>query len=229
MWYFEIKILDLVYHINSIYVQIVSASPTLLLNAILATWAQFCKDCYIISTCTPSCPATGTAWLWWLAWAGAWLCYPLMWLSIYNKEWDITVIQPISSTSTSELFNTLRPKQNGRHFADDIFKCIFLNENDWISLTISLKFVPKGPINNIPALVQIMAWRRLGDKPLSEPMMVSLPTHICVTRPQWVKKALVDIWIDLYLIKFQFLAILCVFVFLSLEEFFITGVQSCPY
>ena len=68
-----------------------------------------------------------------------------MWLSIYNKEWDITVIQPISSTSTSELF----------------------------------------------------------------------------------KKALVDIWIDLYLIKFQFLAILCVFVFLSLEEFFITGVQSC--
>ena len=49
-----------------------------------------------------------------------------------------------------------------------------------------LKFVPKGPINNIPAMVQIMAWRRPGDKPLSEPMMVSLPTHICVSRPQWV-------------------------------------------
>ena len=49
-----------------------------------------------------------------------------------------------------------------------------------------MKFVPKGPINNIPALVQIMAWRRPGDKPLSEPMMVSLPTYICVTRPQWV-------------------------------------------
>ena len=32
-----------------------------------------------------------------------------------------------------------------------------------------MKFVPKGPINNIPALVQIMAWRRPGDKPLSEP------------------------------------------------------------
>ena len=42
-------------------------------------------------------------------------------------------------------------------------------------------------INNIPALVQIMAWRRPDDKPLSEPMMVSLLTHICVTRPQWVK------------------------------------------
>ena len=47
-------------------------------------------------------------------------------------------------------------------------------------------FFPKGPINNIPALVQIMAWRCPGDKPLSETMMVSLPTHICVTRPQWV-------------------------------------------
>ena len=83
--------------------------------------------------------------------------------------------------------NTLRPRQNGRHFADDIFKLIFLNENVWISIEISLKFVPQGPINNIPALFQIMAWRRSGDKPLSGPMMVRLPTHICVTRPQWVK------------------------------------------
>ena len=75
-------------------------------------------------------------------------------------------------------FNTLRPRQNGCHFADNIFKCIFLNENVFISI--------KCPTNNIPALVQIMAWRRPGDKPLSEPMMVWLPTHICVTRPQWV-------------------------------------------
>ena len=49
-----------------------------------------------------------------------------------------------------------------------------------------MKFVPKCPINNISALVQIMAWRRPGVKPLSEPMMVRLPTHICGTRPQWV-------------------------------------------
>ena len=83
--------------------------------------------------------------------------------------------------------NTLRPRQDGRHYPDDIFKCIFLNENVWISIEISLKFVPKGPINNIPSLVQIMAWRRPGDKPLSEPMMVRFTTHICVTRPQWVK------------------------------------------
>ena len=82
--------------------------------------------------------------------------------------------------------NTLRPRQNGRHFADDILKCIFLNGNVWILIKISLKFVPKGPINNIPTLVQIMAWCRPGDKPLSESMMVSLLTHIYVTRPQWV-------------------------------------------
>ena len=82
--------------------------------------------------------------------------------------------------------NTLRPRQNRRHFADAIFKCIFLNENVWILINISLKFVPKGLINNIPPLVQIMAWRRPGDKPLSEPMMVNLLTHICLTLPQWV-------------------------------------------
>ena len=51
-------------------------------------------------------------------------------------------------------------------------------------LKFSLKFVPKGPIDNISALVQKMAWRRPGDKPLSDPMMASLPTHICVTRPR---------------------------------------------
>ena len=62
------------------------------------------------------------------------------------------------------IFNTLRPKQNGRRFADGTFKRIILNENVRISIKISLKFVPKGPINNNPALVQIMAWLRSGDK-----------------------------------------------------------------
>ena len=83
--------------------------------------------------------------------------------------------------------NALRQRQNRRHFADNIFKCNFMNENVWIPLRIPLKFVPKGPINNTTALVQIMAWRRPGAEPLSEPLLVFLPTHICVTRPQWVK------------------------------------------
>ena len=80
--------------------------------------------------------------------------------------------------------NILRPRQNGREIPDDIFKCIFLNENIAVSISISLKFVSKGLIDNMAALVQIMAWRRSGDKPLSEPMMVSLLTPICVIRPQ---------------------------------------------
>ena len=81
-------------------------------------------------------------------------------------------------------------EKNGRHFPDDIFKCIFFNENVWIFIKISLKFVPRGQINNIPEVVRIMAWRRPGDKPLSEPMMVNVLTHICVTRPQWVNPRL---------------------------------------
>ena len=47
------------------------------------------------------------------------------------------------------IINTLRPRQNGRHFADDIFKRIFLNGNIWISIDISLRFVPRDPIGNV--------------------------------------------------------------------------------
>ena len=97
-----------------------------------------------------------------------------------SKCWEL-------SRDSVGLLNTLRPRQDGRHFPDDIFKCIFLNGNTRMSLKKSLNFVPKVRINNIPALDQIMAWRRPGDKPLSEPMMVCLLTHICVTRPQWFK------------------------------------------
>ena len=90
--------------------------------------------------------------------------------------------------------NTLSPRQNGCHFADDIFKSIFVSENLWILLKNSPKFVPKVRINTIPALVQIMAWRRSGAKPLSETMVTNSLTHICVTRPQWVNAENVSIW-----------------------------------
>ena len=63
----------------------------------------------------------------------------------------------------------MRPRQT---FLDDILKCIFLKENTRISIKMSLKFVPKVRINNIPVLVQTMAWCRPGNKPLSEPLMV---------------------------------------------------------
>ena len=103
-----------------------------------------------------------------------------------HSNWFIYIYQKINDFHIH--INSLRPRQNGGLFADDTFKCIFLNENIRISTNNSLKFVPKGLINNIPALVQIMACRRPGDKPLSGPMMVRLPTHICVTRPQWINK-----------------------------------------
>ena len=76
---------------------------------------------------------------------------------------------------------------------DEISQTIFLNAfswikiyDIWISIDISQKLFPKGPNHNIPALIQIMAWPRPGDKPLSERMMVKLPTNMCITQPQWV-------------------------------------------
>ena len=78
--------------------------------------------------------------------------------------------------------NKLTPRYNSCHFSDDNFKWNILNENVSVLIKNSLKLVSSGPINNIPALVQIMAWRLVGAKPLSEPMMGSFLTHICATR-----------------------------------------------
>ena len=103
------------------------------------------------------------------------------------QHWSSTVVERMLNLICFNML--LRPRQNGRHFADDIFKCIFLNGSGSIAIKILLKFVPKGQINNIPALVQIMTWCWPGDKPLSEALMVRLSTHIGVTRPQWVKFA----------------------------------------
>ena len=102
------------------------------------------------------------------------------------KWFGIIYLSKVNATSPrGQWVDTLMPRQNGRLFPDNIFKWIFLNENVWILIRIPLKFVPRGPINNIPALVQIMAWHRPDDKPLSK-TMVSLPTHIYVTQLQWV-------------------------------------------
>ena len=61
------------------------------------------------------------------------------------------------SVGSDMVFITLGPQQNGRHYADDIFKLIFLYEKCYILIRISLKIVPKGPIDNNSTLVQIMA------------------------------------------------------------------------
>ena len=83
---------------------------------------------------------------------------------------------------------------NGRDKVLDIVRTTFSNAFSWMKmygfrLRFHWSFFPNGPINNISALVQIMVCRRPGGKPSSQPMMLSLLTHICVTWPQWVKPA----------------------------------------
>ena len=104
-------------------------------------------------------------------------CITYVLIDYYTEYNTAATMEYISNVDSTSYLNTLRPREIGCHFADDIFKCIFLTENVWFPIEISPKFVPKGPINNIPALVQIMAWRRPGDKRLSETMMVNLPMH----------------------------------------------------
>ena len=129
-----------------------------------------CED--VIPNCDPLCVYLIMYWI------------HVSYLAINTFSLSLSLsLSPIWPHITEGYINTLKPWQNGRYFADDILKSIFLNENVWISLKISLKFVPKVRIDNIPALVQIMARCRPGDKPLSEPMIISLLTHICVIRP----------------------------------------------
>ena len=71
-----------------------------------------------------------------------------------------------------DMLSSSPPGQNGCHFADDIFECIFVNEKLCILIKISLKFLPKAPIDYKSASVQVMAWRRPGDKPLPEAMLI---------------------------------------------------------
>ena len=119
-------------------------------------------------------------------------------------------------------FNTLRSRQNGRQFPDHIFKRIFLNQNVWTLINISLTFVPKYPINNIQALVQIMAWRHPGDKTLSETVLVSFLTHICVTRPQRHCLAIERKWVWVKLFVPTYINWLKIFCIAMLKVFLIS-------
>ena len=122
-----------------------------------------------------------------------------------GREWylkaDVPAVMVVEAASIvlgpiqhEHHYKPILPSTNLTHWGRDKMAAIsqttlsndfFRMKNVWIFIKISMKFVPKAPINNITSLVQIMACRRPGDKPLSEPMMVSLLTHICVTRPQW--------------------------------------------
>ena len=100
--------------------------------------------------------------------------------TVFNTNPEIIYSKGIQ-TKFKWRFNSSLARQNGRHFTDDIFKCIFVNEKFCISNQILLKFVPKDQINKKSAFVQaiqVMAWCRTGDKPLPEPVPPSSLTHI---------------------------------------------------
>ena len=113
--------------------------------------------------------------------------------------------------------NTLRPRRNGRHFTHHIFKCIFFNENVWISIKFHWSLflgVQLTIFHHWLNLVQIMAWHRAGDKPLSEPMMDRLLSlNELKDRPQGyinhTMKQTHNIWyhqgVKLFLYSYKFL------------------------
>ena len=109
----------------------------------------------------------------------------------YDDTMSVCVIQALCKWSIP----ILRSRQNGHNcrFADYVFKCLFFNEDLWISSYMPLKYVPFGFIDNISALVQIMVLRRLDYKPLSEQMMAWSICVICVTQPQWLNMIMIKI------------------------------------
>ena len=115
--------------------------------------------------------------------------------SIYSYIITLSTIEHVSlvsiiRTTILESYLTHRDRdKNAAISQTPLSKALFLNENVKISIGISLKCFPKVRINNITPLVQIMPWRRPGDKPLSDPMMARLPTHICVTRLSELKSS----------------------------------------
>ena len=116
--------------------------------------------------------------IWRFSFKKIWKKKPCKMAAILSRPQCVTmytsiIMRGVLFTPPCLALNTLRPTRNRRHFEDDIFKCTFLNENIFILIKISLN----GPINKISALVQIMAWHRPGDKPLSEPMMIILLAH----------------------------------------------------
>ena len=79
----------------------------------------------------------------------------------------------LESANITDAITTMKPKQYGRIRADDILKYILFNENAWISIKISLKFIPEGLLDNKTALGLAMAWRRT-QKSLFELMMTQV-------------------------------------------------------
>ena len=112
-----------------------------------------------------------------------------LWRGWWSESYHV-VSWPTCKVSCS--INPSFPGENGRHFADDIFAHILLNGNARISIKISLKFVPEGPIYNRSALVEVMVWRRYSHW---ENMNIwEMRFHLCV---YWIKLLIMNSnWID---------------------------------
>ena len=112
-------------------------------------------------------------------WLQSWILIPLLSLfavprnqpAFYRFSWGECVA---FKNCYSRSINSSPLGQNGRNYTDDIFRYVFMNEKFCILIRISLKVVPKCPIDNKPALAQIMVWCRTGSKPLSEPMLTQI-------------------------------------------------------
>ena len=125
----------------------------------------------------------------------AWCCQAI---SHYLSQCWPRYLSPCGITRP-QWVNTLRPRQDSRHFPDDVFKWIFLNANVWIFINISPEFLPKGQIINIPALVQMMAWRRSGDKPSSGSMIIRINgwrTYVSLSLNELIQNLVIFIWLE---------------------------------
>ena len=132
-------------------------------------------------------------WLWWYTYLSSFLLFQMAFSSSF-REYNTTTVATTITTWTAtvgckvlECHVTHWGRDKMTAISQTTFSNVFYSMKllEFARIKISLTFASKGPINYIPAVIPIMAWRRPGDKSLSEPMVVSLPTHTCVTRPQW--------------------------------------------
>ena len=112
------------------------------------------------------------------------ICNPCLLAGRYIAKWPTDLLDIFVN-----VINALIPRQNGHHFADDIFKCIFLNENVWILIRLSQKFVLRSPIDNKPTLVQVMAWRRNNVNPVH--WRINAPLGGEESRPGFIERSVI--------------------------------------
>ena len=154
-------------------------NPLVILLVIPLKKGQWCRELPRVSTLCMRCVRLCSFTVWCHTLETLQYCTkPLIWTWQISTTYTITVLKNnsvnilLSSIKFHRAKDNSSPSgQNGRHFTDDIFRCICMNEKFCISIQISLKFVPKGPNDNYPVLIQIKAWYRIGDKPLAEPMV----------------------------------------------------------